>query len=181
VTFALINLAPLLALMLVAAVVDVRQRRIPNWLTLLMIATGLTHGWIAHGADGLFTSLLGLLAGASIPFVLFAIGAMGGGDVKLMAGVGAWLGAGPVLIVLVCEKVIGLVIVLIQAGWQGKLPALFSNSAVVAVNIMHIKDVGVDHVSGTGQGCRSIARPLPFAVPALLAVLFVLAFFRSIG
>ena len=177
----LINLAPLLAMMFVAAAVDLRHRRIPNWLTLLMMVTGLTHGFIAHGVHGLLGSAIGLLAGAAIPFALFAIGAMGGGDVKLMAGVGGWLGAGPVLLVLVCEKVIGLVIVLAQAFWQGRLTALFSNSAVVAVNILHIKDVGVDHVSETGQGCRSVARPLPFAVPALLAVLLVITYFRSIG
>ena len=177
----LINLAPLLALMFVAAVVDLRRRVIPNWLTVLLMLSGLAHGFLAHGFHGLLESALGLLAGAAIPFVLFAIGAMGGGDVKLMAGVGAWLGPGPVLLVLVCEKIIGLLIVLAQALWQGRLTALVSNSAVVAVNILHIKDVGVDHVMGTGQGCRSVARPLPFAVPALLAVLFVLAFFRSIG
>ena len=143
--------------------------------------TGLTHGLLARGPHGVLGSGLGILAGAAIPFALFAIGAMGGGDVKLMAGVGAWLGAGPVLLVLVCEKVIGLLIVLAQALYEGRLVALFSNSAVVAVNILHIREVGVEHVSGTGRGCRSVSRPLPFAVPALLAVLFVLVFFRSIG
>jgi prepilin peptidase CpaA len=181
VTRALINLAPLLVMMFVAAWIDLRERRIPNWLTLLLMVTGLTHGVFASGSHGLMWSALGLLAGAAIPFVLFAIGAMGGGDVKLMAGVGAWVGAGPVLLVLVCEKVIGLGIVLAQALYEGRLVALLSNSAVVAVNILHIKEVGVEHVSGTGRGCRSVSRPLPFAVPALLAVLFVLAFFRSIG
>ena len=180
-TWVLVNLAPLLALMFLAAAIDMRQRRIPNWLTLMLILSGLARGLINHGPTGLGWSALGLLAGASIPFVLFAIGAMGGGDVKLMAGVGAWLGPGPVLLVLVCEKVIGLLIVLAQALWQRRLAALVTNSAVVAVNILHIREVGVDHVAGTGRDCRSVARPLPFAVPALLAVLFVLVFFRSIG
>lgn len=181
VTRPLINLAPLLVLMLAAAVVDVRHRRIPNGLTLLMILSGFTHAAYSHGAGGLAGAAMGLLAGAAIPFALFAIGAVGGGDVKLMAGAGAWLGAGPVLLVLVCEKVIGLLIVVAQAIAQRRLAALLGNSAVVAVNLFHIKDVGVDHVAETGRGCRSVARPLPFAVPAFVAVLLVLTFFRSIG
>lgn len=169
----LINYAPLLALVGWAAVVDLRERRIPNWLTLLLILGGMARSFMAASAVGPGASVLGIFAGAAIPLALFAIGAMGGGDVKLMAGVGAWLGPWPVLAVLVVEKVIGLAIVLVQSAVQGKTRALLHNSAVVAVNLVHIRDVGVDHVSGTGRACRSVARPLPFAVPTLLAVVVV--------
>jgi prepilin peptidase CpaA len=177
----LVNFAPFLALLVWAAAVDLRERRIPNWITLLLILSGLARGAMHAGAFGLGTGVVGMLAGAAIPFALFVIGAMGAGDVKLMAGVGAWLGPMPALAVLVAEKVIGLVIVLLQAAWQGRLSVLLGNTAVVAVNILHIKDVGVDHVSETGNDCRSVDRPLPFAVPALIAVVFVLTLLRRNG
>jgi len=169
-----IKFAPLLVLLVWAAVVDLRQRRIPNWLTLLLIASGFARSFMVGGAVGPAGAVLGIFAGAAIPFMLFAMGAMGGGDVKLMAGVGAWLGPWPALAVLVTEKIVGLAIVVAQAAWQGRLAALLGNSAVVAVNVLHIREVGIDHVSGTGRSCRSVSRPLPFAVPALISVIIVL-------
>jgi prepilin peptidase CpaA len=181
VTKTLIQFAPLLALTLWAALIDLRERRIPNWLTLLLILSGLARSVLFATSVGPAWALLGMFAAAIIPFALFAIGAMGGGDVKLMAGIGVWLGVWPALAVLACEKVIGLIIVLVQAAWQGRLAALLGNSAVVAVSILHIKDIGADHVEKTGRGCRSIARPLPFAVPTLIALVLVLSQLRRYG
>ena len=170
----LLNYAPLLALLAWAAVVDLRERRIPNWLTLLAILGGIAQSFCAHGTVSPLNSALGILAGAAVPFVLFAIGAMGGGDVKLMAGVGAWLGPWPTFAVLILEKILGLMIVLTQAAFQGRTRVLFRNSAIVAVNLLYLKDVGLEHARRTGLESRSVDRPLPFAVPALIAVVLVI-------
>ena len=167
--------APLLVLMTVAAFIDLRERRIPNWLNLLMILSGIVQSCFATRLVGPGMSVLGLFAGAAIPFILFAIGALGAGDVKLMAGVGAWVGPMPALMVFVVEKVVGLIIVLVQAAVQGRTQLLFRNSALVAINLFHVREVGIEHVSATGRSARSIDRPLPYAVPALIAVLIVLA------
>lgn len=77
---------------LVAAVEDLRRRQIPNWIPLAAIAGGLAIAFRDHGWSGAGSSLLGLLAGFAVFFVFYALGAMGGGDVKLMAGFGAVLG-----------------------------------------------------------------------------------------
>ena len=170
---------PLLALLLWAAVIDWRHRRIPNWLTLLMLVSGVCQSFGTARTVSPASSLAGIFAAAAIPLALFAIGAIGGGDVKLMAGIGAWIGPWPALAVLLVEKVLGLVIVLAQATRQGTLALLLRNSTVVAVNLAHLKQVGVEHARETGQACRSIDRPLPFAVPAGIAVLVVLLVLRS--
>jgi len=80
----------------IAAVIDCRTERTPNWLTLPAILIGLAW-WAIAGAlhedrtalGDLGQSLIGLGA-AFIPFaMIYAAGGLGGGDVKLMAGVGA--------------------------------------------------------------------------------------------
>jgi prepilin peptidase CpaA len=170
----LLQAAPLLVLLLIAAATDIRTRKIPNWLTLLLILSGLAHSTFADRGPGIGLSVAGLFASALIPFVLFAIGAMGAGDVKLMAGVGAWLGpiAGPAVYLL--ATVLGMLIVLSQAAAQRRLPLLFRNSALVAMNLVHIRQLGVEHASSTGRSARSIGRPLPYAVPVLLAATLLL-------
>jgi len=39
-----------------------------------------------------------------------------------------------------------------------------------------VRDVGLDHTKATGQSCRSVDRPLPYAVPVLVAMIILLAF-----
>ena len=77
---------------LVAAVEDLRRRQIPNWIPVAAILGGLAIAIRDHGWNGAGSSVLGLVAGFAVFFVFYAIGAMGGGDVKLMAGFGAVLG-----------------------------------------------------------------------------------------
>jgi len=50
-----------------------------------------------------------------VPFVFFAIGALGAGDVKLLAAIGAWVGAKPILIILVMGRDHGGVLAISQA------------------------------------------------------------------
>lgn len=83
----------LLALVIAAAVYDVRYRRIPNWLSLLGVVIGLgLNAFLYQGWPGLRLGLAGMAIGFGIYFVLYAIRAMGAGDVKLMAGIGAMVG-----------------------------------------------------------------------------------------
>jgi prepilin peptidase CpaA len=83
----------LVLVVLVAAVYDVRYRRIPNWLSTSGVAAGLgLNAFMYQGWPGLKLSLLGLLVGFGVYFVLYALRAMGAGDVKLMAAVGAIIG-----------------------------------------------------------------------------------------
>src|SRR6202021_2332998 len=88
----ILKFVPLLALLGTAAVTDLRARRIPNWLTFSVILAGLAQSFLSVHTIGPLGSVSGCLAGFALSFALFAIGAMCGGDVKIMAGVGAWIG-----------------------------------------------------------------------------------------
>lgn len=126
-------------------------------------------------------ALLGIVVGGAIPLALFAISALGGGDVKLLAAVGAWMGPGPVFLVFIIEAVLGMVYVLLQALMQGRSKVLFRNSAVIAANFACISEVGLNHAVETGRACKSVSRPLPYAVPVCVATLIVLMMSTFVG
>jgi prepilin peptidase CpaA len=77
---------------IVAAVIDVRTQKIPNWLTLPFTLIGMLLNFFINGNQGLISSALGLLAGFLLLYFVYLLGGMGAGDVKLLGAVGALLG-----------------------------------------------------------------------------------------
>lgn len=83
----------LFALLLVAAIYDVRYRRIPNWLTVTGAVAGLVMNCvIGPPLAGLIFTLQGFAVAFGFYMVLYVLRAMGAGDVKLMGAVGAMVG-----------------------------------------------------------------------------------------
>jgi prepilin peptidase CpaA len=76
-----------------AAVTDARSGRIPNALTLPLVGLAPLARGLFLGSGGLFWSLVGAGVTVALPLVLFLRRAMGGGDVKLLCGIGGALGA----------------------------------------------------------------------------------------
>jgi prepilin peptidase CpaA len=174
-TYGLLMAAPVLALLIYAAMEDLRSRRIPNWLTFSLVLSGIAQSFMPANTISPAFALAGFAVGFALPMALFLIGALGGGDVKLLAGVGAWFGPGVVFRVFLLAAIVGAIMVLVQALVQGRTRVLMRNTAVVAMNLAHVNDVGLDHARATGQSCRSIDRPLPYAVPVLAAMGILLA------
>lgn len=87
----LILLIPVLLLTL-ASVIDLRTREIPDWISVALIAVGVTaaaQGW----ADIQWWMVVtGTFIGFAVGFGLFRFASFGGGDAKLITGVGAILG-----------------------------------------------------------------------------------------
>lgn len=82
----------LCAALVVAVVTDIRSQRIPNFLTFSVILIGIGFHAVTGGVDGLLFSLGGFALGLGVLIIPYLLGIMGGGDVKLMAAVGACLG-----------------------------------------------------------------------------------------
>ncbi|HWZ33979.1 MAG TPA: A24 family peptidase [Bryobacteraceae bacterium] len=78
---------------LAAIVDDLKRRQIANWIPAAALAGGF--GWQIgqSGWMGSLYALGGAVAGFSVFLLFYLLGGMGGGDVKLMAGFGALLGA----------------------------------------------------------------------------------------
>ena len=107
---------------------EIRERRIPNWLTLGAMALGLGAAAIEGGGEGLVDSVLGLAlaGGLFLPFCL--LGVVGGGDMKLMAAVGAIVGW-PRARRVVCDSCIaGGLIAAAMMAWKGMLLTTLANA-----------------------------------------------------
>jgi prepilin peptidase CpaA len=112
-----------------AAVIDIRQRRIPNAVSLGLAAVGLTMA--ASGTSGV--SVRASLVGFAVAFVLMlpghVLGATGAGDVKLFAAAGAVLGAGRVFEAFLCVAIAGGVLAVIVALQRGRLARTLAHTA----------------------------------------------------
>ena len=94
-----------LALAVTAAVFDVRQHRIPNWLTYPAIAMGMLLRWLFFGWQGLGSALAGCVVAGGIVFVFYLVRAMGAGDVKLLAAIGSLVGVYDAIVVLIATAI----------------------------------------------------------------------------
>ncbi len=100
---------------------DLKSARIPNWLTFSAAALALAFHSVAPQGQGLGMALRGLAVGLAVFFPVFALRAMGAGDVKLLAALGAWLGAATVFWVAVYTSVAGGVLAIVVMLARGYL------------------------------------------------------------
>jgi prepilin peptidase CpaA len=155
-----INLT-LIALILTAAVYDVRYRRIPNWLTIGGVLAGIAlNSFIYRGWPGLQLSLVGLAVGFAAYFILYSLRAMGGGDVKLMAAIGALVGVRDWFGIFLITAIIGGVAGLVMVAMRGRLKKTLWNVGFILsemrrgrpayagreeLNVRSPKSVGLPH------------------------------------
>jgi prepilin peptidase CpaA len=121
-------LAWLLALTAAAALTDTRSGLIPNWLTLPTLALAPLARLAAGGTSGAIDGLAGGLACGLVPLAMFGMRAMGGGDVKLFAALGALCGASLGLELQLVSCTIAASVGLCGAARHGVLRPLLARS-----------------------------------------------------
>jgi prepilin peptidase CpaA len=148
---------------LAAAVIDLRNRKIPNRLTLPLAAAGLLFAGLSGGWAGAGDSLAGFFALLLPFFILFALQGTGAGDAKMMGAIGAWLGVQAGVVVLLAVAIAGGVLSLLrmlvdrQRGrWLGEMfAALYVFIVGVSMGrkgfaLLKTGPEGADTVSGRG-------------------------------
>ena len=105
----------------VGAVLDLRSRRIPNWLTGSALLAGLLANALLRGFDGAVVALAGAALGLALLLPFYALRAMGAGDVKLLAGVGALVGPQALVSVAVYGGVAGGLLSILVLLLRGRL------------------------------------------------------------
>jgi prepilin peptidase CpaA len=125
-----------------AALTDLRTGLIPNRLVLLGLIAGCLaraaafaaqRGEAPPPAGALLSSVVGVCICGAAPYVLFRLGAMGGGDVKLLGAVGAGVGPALGIRIELFAFILAALYVLARLAWQGRLLALLSSTVALVV------------------------------------------------
>jgi prepilin peptidase CpaA len=125
---------PNLVVLLAAAGIDLRTRRIPNWLSLPFLAAGLIFQSATDGFPGAGRSMSGLALGVVLFGIPCLLHGSGMGDLKLAAGVGAWIGPGQMLIAFVVTGIVGGIMAVGYALWRGCLGRCVDNTGDLLVH-----------------------------------------------
>jgi prepilin peptidase CpaA len=126
--------------LIVAAWIDGKELRVPNWITFPMVLTGIAFNVWVGGWTGLGESLLGMTAGLLCLLPLYAVGGMGAGDVKLMAGMGAWLGWKVTVYAFCVSTVVGALMAVAMVWWKGDFQKHSTNFLVILNEWATVRD-----------------------------------------
>lgn len=166
-----------MALGLLAGWIDFRTRRVPNWLTVSAALVGLLINTLHAGKQGLYFSLQGFFLALFCLLPMVLLRAMGAGDWKLMAAIGAILGPRMMLVVLVAAIFISGFMALVMVIRAGKIKETFMNMFILvqgflSFGLRSMPDINIDNPE---------LMKLPFGVAVGLATVLCFAATRWYG
>ena len=155
--------------LIVAAVIDGLKLKVPNWITFPMILSGWVYSGIALGWEGLAWSVVGTIVGLALLMPAYAIGGMGAGDVKLLAGVGAWVGSTTTFYAFCVSAVIGGVIavamVVYRKAWEHHRDQFW----MIVNEVTTIRDA--DQLSAIAAERKGSMLLLPYGIPIAIGTI----------
>ena len=154
------------AVAVAAGVLDWRFRRIPNWLTVSGLIAGTALNTALFGWGGLKSSLLGAGLGLGLLLPFWFIRSLGAGDWKLAGALGACLGPGQLVSVLVGTVLLAGVMALGVVIYKGRLMQTLRNMAHILAAFFSLRmpafEVSLDNPQST---------KIPFGVAMAISVL----------
>lgn len=177
-----IGLIPLVGLLLWAGWSDARTHRIPNRLVFsgtalavllhMLLPSGYGFLFIVPGGLGLLGALKGLAIGLVAMLPLYLMRALGAGDVKLMAMVGAFLGPDDILPAIIGTYLVGGVLSTALALRAGAALQMFRNVGyMVRMTVLKLPMPGVLVIEPPPQSVGSV----PFGVAIALGTILSMA------
>ena len=154
-----------------AAVIDLRTKRIPNYLTVPAALLGLAYHSFAPTGWGIGVSLAGFAIGFSLLLLPWLLGGGGMGDVKLLGALGAWLG--PVLMLIA----FGTSVLFAAVGAVIVLAVKMTTQGISQTREQHIQMPDQDSLARNVKRRRM----MPYAVPVALSTWCVLAWIITRG
>lgn len=155
--------------LIVAAVIDGYELRVPNLITFPFILSGWAYSTWAFGWEGLLWSLGGTLLGMSILMLFYLIGGMGAGDVKLMGGVGAWIYITHTWYCIIGFAVTGALLAIVMVIVRGKWKHHYQQFWAILTEIMVIRDP--EKLSAIAAERKKDMMLLPYGIPIAIATI----------
>lgn len=126
-------------LVILAAVADLRTRRIPNALVLAGALIGFASQFFLFGVPGLRAAAFGFGLGFILYFPLWLLNARGAGDVKLLAATGTYLGPANTLVLFILAAVLGGVLALLLILFKGRTRQTAANMGVILSDLVRLR------------------------------------------
>jgi prepilin peptidase CpaA len=162
--------------LIVAAVIDGYQLKVPNWLTFSLIISGWVMSFVTAGWAGLGWSLAGTAVGLALLMPAYAIGGMGAGDVKLLAGVGAWVGSMITLYAFCVSAIVGGLIAIVMVLYRKAWNKHYYQFWTIWTEVMTIRDP--EQLSQIAAERKSSMLLLPYGIPLAIGTI---AYFMYAG
>lgn len=154
----------------IACVTDLRSRRIPNVLTFSSALAAVLFHAVNGAGPGLWQACAGWAIGIAFFFIPFALGGLGGGDVKLMGALGAWLGPTAAVGLGLYAGVAGGLLAIGVAASTGYLRQALSNVWLILKHWMVVGPRPLDEFTlAKGSGPR-VAYALPILVGTVVTI-----------
>lgn len=123
----------------IAAATDLHSRTIPNWLVVIGLVLGFGLNTYVYGWAGLWAASLGFGLALALYIPLYLLRAMGGGDVKLMAAVGALAGPKDWFTIFVLASILGGAIALTLLFMRNSMGTTFHNVGHILTNLVRLR------------------------------------------
>jgi prepilin peptidase CpaA len=160
--------------LVVAAVIDGLYLKVPNKITYPLIAAGWIYSTAVGGLPGLGWSLAATFFGLALLFFLHLIGGMGAGDVKLLAGIAAFVHIEHTWWIFVATTIVGGIMALCQIALSGDWMKHFCQAQALLQEIVTVKDA--DKLYNLSQERKSKMRLLPYGIPMTIAAIGYFAY-----
>ncbi len=160
--------------LVVAAIIDGRELKVPNWITFPMVISGWIYSTIYFGLPGLGWSLVGTGVGLALLLPAYAIGGMGAGDVKLLAGVGAWVWGSVTFYAFCVSAIVGGFIALGMIVYQRKLQHHGVQFRAILTEILVVRNP--NQLSVMAADRKSTMMLLPYGIPIAIGTIAYFAF-----
>jgi prepilin peptidase CpaA len=159
--------------LITAAIIDGSQLRVPNWLTYPLVITGWAYSTAAFGWEGLGWSVLGTAVGLALLLPAYAIGGMGAGDVKLLAGVGAWIHATHTFYAFCISAIVGGILAVGMVLWRKSWRKHWYQLRAITMEILTIRDP--NQLAEIAAERKSSMLLLPYGIPITIGTIFYFA------
>lgn len=149
--------------LIVAAWIDGKELRVPNWLTFAFIGTGWIYSFCAFGWEGLWWSFGGTAVGLVLLLPAYAIGGMGAGDVKLLAGIGSWMYITHTFHAFVWTAVVGAIMAVAMVVYRKSISKHSTQFMSIVSEILTIRDP--NQLAAIAADRKPTMMLLPYGIP----------------